>query len=206
MLIIGAGGLALQMYDDLCAAFGSDLHFYVDDIALANKAIDARMVLASKEKVSALFQTERRFTVCVGDGGHRKKLATIFDSLGGDYVHFHSSSATISKLAKAGRGSLVLQGVLVEPAAVLGEGVLCNVRSVITHEVNIGDFSSIGPGAILNGACSIGYNSFIGAGAIVLPRVRIGNHCTVGAGAVVTADVPDHTTVVGVPARPTRSV
>ena len=42
---------------------------------------------------------------------------------------------------------------------------------------------------------------WIGAGAIILPGVKIGKMAIVGAGAVVTKDVPDNTTVVGIPAK-----
>lgn len=41
----------------------------------------------------------------------------------------------------------------------------------------------------------------IGSGAIVMAGVTIGKNTFVGAGAVVTKDVPDNTTVIGVPAR-----
>lgn len=49
---------------------------------------------------------------------------------------------------------------------------------------------------------TLGDNVWIGAGAIVLKGVTIGDNAVIGAGAVVTKDVPENTTVVGVPARP----
>jgi serine O-acetyltransferase len=39
----------------------------------------------------------------------------------------------------------------------------------------------------------------IGAGARVLGNITIGENCRVGAGSVVLRDVPDNSTVVGVP-------
>ena len=41
----------------------------------------------------------------------------------------------------------------------------------------------------------------IGAGAKILGNITIGEHVRIGAGSVVIDDVPEHSTVVGVPAR-----
>jgi len=47
----------------------------------------------------------------------------------------------------------------------------------------------------------IGENAFIGSDTMLVAPVRIGKNAKTGAGAVVTRDVPDGSTVVGVPAR-----
>lgn len=47
---------------------------------------------------------------------------------------------------------------------------------------------------------------WIGAGAIVTDGVHIGKGAVVAAGAVVTRDVPPHTVVAGVPAKPVRVI
>lgn len=47
----------------------------------------------------------------------------------------------------------------------------------------------------------IGNDVWLGASSIVLAGVRVGSHATVAAGAVVTRDVPERSTVGGVPAR-----
>ena len=44
----------------------------------------------------------------------------------------------------------------------------------------------------------------ISAGAKILGNITVGNFAKVGAGAVVLRNVPEHATVVGVPARVVR--
>src|SRR6266852_8976196 len=71
----------------------------------------------------------------------------------------------------------------------------------------IGDNCVIGHNVVLHG-CMIGSHSLIGMGAIVLNGAKIGRHCIVGAGALVTEgkDFPDHSLIVGSPARAIRTL
>ena len=69
---------------------------------------------------------------------------------------------------------------------------------------------SIGDNFSCSQQVTIGYNGdkkptiennvTVCAGAIVIGGITLHNGCTIGAGAVVTKDVPENTTVVGVPA------
>ncbi|WP_277813931.1 acyltransferase [Acidisphaera rubrifaciens] len=89
------------------------------------------------------------------------------------------------------------------------------------RDLDIGDHVGWGPGARVLGSEHVGVPADlpiiatdlriapvrvhdwadIGMGAILLPGVTVGRGAIVGAGAVVTRDVPDYTTVAGVPAR-----
>jgi carbonic anhydrase/acetyltransferase-like protein (isoleucine patch superfamily) len=69
----------------------------------------------------------------------------------------------------------------------------------------IGADCVIGHNVMLHG-CHVADNSLIGMGAIVLNGAQIGRCCLVGAGALVTEgkQFPDHSLIVGAPARVLR--
>jgi carbonic anhydrase/acetyltransferase-like protein (isoleucine patch superfamily) len=73
--------------------------------------------------------------------------------------------------------------------------------------LTIGRGCVIGHNVVLHG-CTIGDHSLVGMGAILLNGARIGSHCIVGAGALVTEgkSFPDHSLIVGAPARATRTL
>ncbi len=73
--------------------------------------------------------------------------------------------------------------------------------------MTLGADVSVGHSAILHG-CTVGDGSLIGMGAVVLNGVRIGKGCLIGANALVTEgkDIPDHSMVLGQPAKVIRPV
>jgi serine O-acetyltransferase len=97
-----------------------------------------------------------------------------------------------------GRGAEFGPGfVLVHSQGVVINGTVRAGRDVkIEHQVTIGAEKRQIP--------VLGDDVFIGAGAKILGPVTIGDGARVGANAVVVADVPPHSTVVGIPARVVR--
>ncbi len=59
-------------------------------------------------------------------------------------------------------------------------------------------------GIYSRGPISIGEGTWIGASATILDGVSIGRGCVIGAGSLVTANIPDYSIAVGVPAKVIR--
>lgn len=82
-----------------------------------------------------------------------------------------------------------------------GIGVVIHKRSTIGENCVIGTNVTIGGKAPHYKVPVIGNNVYIATGAKILGPVSIGNNVIVGANAVVINDVPDNSTVAGVPAK-----
>ena len=108
-----------------------------------------------------------------------------------------------------------LTGIEIHPAATIGRGLFIDHGTgvVIGETAAIGDDVTLFQGVTLGGTGkergkrhpTIGHRAVIGAGAKVLGNITVGSDSMVGANAVVIRDVPEHSTVVGVPGRITRT-
>lgn len=131
--------------------------------------------------------------------------------------------ARIREFAKIGAGSIVGQSVYVGPGVEIGSNCKIQNFALIYEPAKLGDGVFIGPGAILTNDVtpraitpegnlktaddwdSVGVvveeGASVGAGAVCVAPVTVGAWAMVAAGSVVTADVPRHAMVMGVPAR-----
>ena len=84
----------------------------------------------------------------------------------------------------------------------VGEGTNIQDNCVVHEKTDIGNYCTVGHGAILHG-CTIGDCCLIGMGAIVLNGAKLADHCMVGAGSVVTGkmDAPAGSLLLGSPAK-----
>ncbi len=107
-----------------------------------------------------------------------------------------------------------LTGIEIHPGAVIGNGFFIDHGTgvVIGETTVIGDNVTLFQGVTLGGTGkergkrhpNIGDNVVVGTGAKVLGNITVGDNSYIGANAVVLNDVPQNSTVVGVPGRVTK--
>ncbi len=75
------------------------------------------------------------------------------------------------------------------------------------YPLTLGSNVTIGHQAMLHG-CTVGDGSLIGIQAVILNGAKIGKGCLVGAGALVTEgkEFPDHSLIIGTPAKVVRTL
>lgn len=111
----------------------------------------------------------------------------------------------ISQLAR------FLTGIEIHPGAIIGKRLFIDhgMGIVIGETTTIGNNCTIYHGVTLGGTGKdkykrhpdLGNNVVVGCGAKVLGPIKIGNNVKIGANAVVLKEVPDNSTVVGVPGK-----
>jgi sugar O-acyltransferase (sialic acid O-acetyltransferase NeuD family) len=157
--------------------------------------------LRTEEEVINHFSTDNRFILGLGSPKLRGKLYKRFKAIGGELYNIIDKTTTIGSYVTLGEGLTLMSGVKISNGVKMGKGLLAYYDSIITHDVEIGDFVELSPGCKLLGHVKIGDQVHVGAGAIILSNVIIADNAIVGAGAVVTKNVNFGETVAGVPAR-----
>lgn len=121
--------------------------------------------------------------------------------------HLKFFARLLSQLAR------FLTGIEIHPAATIGKRLFIDhgMGVVIGETTVIGDDCILYQGVTLGGVGTGADKSkrhptlknhvMVSAGAKVIGGITIGNHCILGAQTVVLKDVPDYSTVVGIPAR-----
>lgn len=202
---VGAGGHARVMLEILLGTGVIVIGLLDHDPALAGTSVLGIPVLGDDDLLPKLRDRSSRAFVGVGgvrDNGPRRRLYDLVRSVGYEVVRTVHPSAVISPSAELGEGATILANAVVSTGSRLGDDVLVNTGAVVDHDCIIADHVHIATGAQLAGGVVVGAEAHIGLGAVVREGVRIGRRVVVGAGAVVVTDVPDGTTVVGMPARP----
>jgi serine O-acetyltransferase len=107
-----------------------------------------------------------------------------------------------------------LTGIEIHPGATIGSGMFIDhgMGVVIGETSEIGDNVTLFQGVTLGGTGkqrgkrhpTLGSHVVVGAGAKVLGPIMVGDYVKIGANSVVLQDVPDHSTVVGIPGKIVR--
>lgn len=202
---LGAGGHA-RVVIDLVRARGGDVYGLLVESSEQRNDCMGVPVLGTDEKLSSLRGEgfDRGF---VGIGATRADTLRqgLFNRLKHhdfDVPPLVHPDAVVATDVDLSAGLQIFAGAVVNADTHLEQGVVINTSAVVEHSAELECFCHIGPGAALAGGVTVGRGSHVGIGATILENIEVGRGVTIGAGSVVLDDVPDNTTVAGVPAQP----
>ena len=198
LVIIGAGAFGREIFH----LFNNVQFNCIGFLDIEKKEKLPAPILGHENDMSILINEHNFFNcvIAIGDIAKRKntynKIANypvVFPKMIHSSINHHSVSL--------GEGVIIYPSVVLMNDCKIGRFTLINSGVTFGHDVIIGDFCNINPGTHLAGSITIGDCSQIGIGASIKENITIGNNAIVGAGSVVIDDVPDNSTVYGVPAR-----
>jgi sugar O-acyltransferase (sialic acid O-acetyltransferase NeuD family) len=201
LLLVGAGGHARSCIEVIES---TNIYRIAGLIGQPNETGNSELgykVIGQDDDIAQLVELYSHALVSVGQiksATLRVKLFNLIQQCGYVSPTIVASSARVSKHAVIGAGSIVMHGAIVNAGATIGVNCIINSRSVIEHDVQIGDHSHVSVGAILNGGATVSNETFIGSGALIKEGLNIGARCVIGMGVVVRRDVESESQVAGV--------
>jgi sugar O-acyltransferase (sialic acid O-acetyltransferase NeuD family) len=209
LIILGTGGNCLDIYDAALAINRQAsqpvydcLGLLDDNRELHGKEISGLRVLGGL--ADAAKYPDAVFVNGIGSPTSFWRKADILRGTGLRLERFETivhPQASVSSLARLGRGVAILPGASVAACAEIGNHVILLQGSIISHHCRIGDYGCVASGACLSGNVEVAEFCYIGANVSVRNSVKIGPRSLVGIGAVVLQDVVENTVVVGNPAK-----
>jgi sugar O-acyltransferase (sialic acid O-acetyltransferase NeuD family) len=214
VVVFGTGGTSIDIVDTLhdlnAAGIGPRYEcvaFLDDNPALWGTTLAGVPVIGS-------LATARQFADCYfvngigSDRNFRNKPDLIAASGVPDerFVTLIHPTASVSRTARIGRGTVILQQVTVTSNVRIGDHVVILPQSIISHDDVIGDYTCITGGVCLSGNVRVGRCCYLGTRSAIKNGVDIGDGSLVGMGSVVIRSVPANSVVVGNPARYLRPV
>lgn len=152
---------------------------------------------------------EAGIIIGVGNPRTRERLVQRAVEMGFRFVDLIYPGVERSKWIEHGEGLVICAGCILSVNIRLGRHVQINFGCTISHDVVMGDFTTLAPGVHVTGCVHLGRRVWVGAGATFVngtpeEPIVIGDDVVIGAGACVTKSIPSGTWV-GVPARPLRT-
>jgi sugar O-acyltransferase (sialic acid O-acetyltransferase NeuD family) len=206
LVIVGAGGSSREIAGAVAEINRlrpqwNLLGFVDDDPAKQGSLVDGLPILGTPA-----FLAGHQAQVIVGvarwrTAGIRREIVERLNLPAARYATVIHPSASVSSHATVGRGTAILQNVVITAGTTIGNHVVISQNVTMGHDQVVEDFVTIGAGAIIAGFAKLRSCSYVGAGAIVNTDVTVNEDALVGVGSVALRNVPAGRTVFGNPAQ-----
>jgi acetyltransferase EpsM len=198
--IVGAGSHGMVVCDLLQDSNYTVSGFFDDNEKLCKDSLLGFQVLGTCNDLKQINKENNVTIIAVGHNQIREKIEKKLNGFIKFGILIHRS-ATVSKTAKIGEGSMILSQVHVGTLAKVGKHVIINNGTVVEHECIIEDYVSISPGCQMAGGVTIKKGTFVSVGVTINPGVVVGKNCIIGSGSTVISDIPDNSLVYGTPGK-----
>lgn len=204
LIIFGAGGMGRCVYNLALNSIGYGIDFDVKGFLEFD-----RNVLDGFVGYPPILSDDNNYEICkddvfvisVGDVQKRKRIYIDYKNKGAEFYTLIHKNALISMNSVIGEGTIIDNGVHLDPDVVIGDNCLIQTFAIIGHDSVIGDNVRIDSQCSLVGGTLVKDDACIYTHAMINHNVVIGENAVVGACSFVMKKVKPGTTVFGVPAK-----
>lgn len=204
LYIVGAGGCGrevLQIVKDIHKAEGLrwNIMGFLDDTEapLAGKACDYGVVGTIVDYVP---KENDVLAMAIADPSAKRALSGMLLERGAVFENIIHPDADLKEFSSMGMGNVIYGGFSMSNNVRIGNFTTL-LSSLIGHDVQIGDYTTISALCNITGDVTIGEGVFIGGSCAVVPHAVIEDNAYVGIGSVVLRRVKAGKKVFGNPAR-----
>ena len=138
----------------------------------------------------------------IGDPKTREKIVKTFPKSIEFFTYIDKNAIILDEnTIKIGKGSIINAGSILTTNINLGDFSHVNLNSTIGHDVVSGNYLTTAPGVHISGDTSIGKNVYFGTGSILRNKLSICNNVTIGMNSVINKDILEEGVYVGIPAK-----
>lgn len=198
LLLVGGGGHCKAVMDVIERIGQWRIVGVVERVGCTLSSVAGYPVLGDDQHLSDLVRPGRFALITVGQIRSpeiRERLFCRVKEAGFELPVIVSTTASVSKSARIGAGTVVMNFAHIGPDACVGDNVIVNTGAVIEHDTDVGNHCHISTGALVNGAVTIADGVFVGSGSVCKEGISLGNRCTIGMGVAVRKNIPDHAIV-----------
>jgi sugar O-acyltransferase (sialic acid O-acetyltransferase NeuD family) len=199
VLVIGAGGAALQILDVINQVPGQRAVGLVDDNpGLQGRSLMGVPIMGTVAQMPDLMVQDRFDAVIISIGLTTELRAALFARVSGWEIPFTNvidPAVQIRSHVALGTGNAIMPFSYLGAAATIGSNNFISTYVNIEHHTRVGSHCTFGPGVMTSGAVRIGDRVKFGTGVFLEPHVEVGSDSIVASGAILTRSVPPHSVV-----------
>lgn len=206
VVILGAGNFGRETLDVFNAVNKVKptydvLGFLDDNKEKHSKMLNGKPILCGIDWLENQ-DLEQIQAICgVGESHIRYKIIMKAEKTGVKFCNVIHPNAVMSDLIEMGTGTVITAGCILTCNITLKNHVHLNLDTTVGHDAVLEDFVTTAPGVHISGQVNIGEGTYLGTGAVTVDKLDIGEWAIIGAGAVVAKSLLGNVTAVGVPAK-----
>ncbi|NLW48209.1 MAG: acetyltransferase [Firmicutes bacterium] len=204
IVLVGAGGFAREVYYWARDAFSSDEYQIKGFLSDFPNDLDGHKNITNPILGKILeynIQPNDRFLFAIGSIERKRYLIKELKKKGAQFLTLIHPTTVVIDSAKLGEGVILCPFSLISDNVQLGDFVMVNNHAAVGHDAKVGGYSILSPYSSVLGWCELGEEVFLGAHSTIAARKKVGSETQISANSLALRNVPSKAFVLGVPGK-----